>query len=102
MAHARAWLARGADPLPALIAQAAVDAVQPDVVIARAAELGYSIVALLTTHQHWDHAGGNKVPAACAALRCASRAPAHRGPRRSSCPRWRCRAMAARATACPA
>ena len=39
---------------------AAVDAVEPAKVVAAAKEEGVSIVSVLTTHNHWDHAGGNE------------------------------------------
>ncbi|TMW68071.1 hypothetical protein Poli38472_007743 [Pythium oligandrum] len=39
---------------------AAVDPVEADKVYARAKELGVTIVSILTTHEHWDHAGGNE------------------------------------------
>jgi hydroxyacylglutathione hydrolase len=32
---------------------------QPDVVLKAAADLGLTLSAVLTTHKHWDHAGGN-------------------------------------------
>lgn len=38
---------------------AAVDPVEPDVVIAAAKNKGVQISTVLTTHSHWDHAGGN-------------------------------------------
>ncbi len=38
---------------------AAVDPVDPAKVVAAAAAHGVKIVSVLTTHQHWDHAGGN-------------------------------------------
>mmetsp|Transcript_10347 Transcript_10347/g.25891 ORF Transcript_10347/g.25891 Transcript_10347/m.25891 type:complete len:280 (-) Transcript_10347:156-995(-) len=37
----------------------AVDPVEAATVVARAAQEGISIVGILTTHKHWDHAGGN-------------------------------------------
>ena len=36
---------------------AAVDPVEPDKVVARVRALGARLVAILTTHHHWDHAG---------------------------------------------
>jgi len=39
---------------------AAVDPVQPDKVFAAAEKEGVNIAAVLTTHHHWDHAGGNE------------------------------------------
>lgn len=39
---------------------AIVDPVAPDTVLAAVAEEGVSLTNLLTTHHHWDHAGGNK------------------------------------------
>lgn len=41
-------------------AAAIVDPVQPDKAIASAKEDGVEISMVLTTHHHWDHAGGNK------------------------------------------
>uniref|UniRef100_K3W5L0 hydroxyacylglutathione hydrolase n=1 Tax=Globisporangium ultimum (strain ATCC 200006 / CBS 805.95 / DAOM BR144) TaxID=431595 RepID=K3W5L0_GLOUD len=38
---------------------AAIDPVEPEKVLARANELGVKITSILTTHSHWDHAGGN-------------------------------------------
>lgn len=38
---------------------AAVDAVEPDKIIAAAEKEGCEITHVLTTHSHWDHAGGN-------------------------------------------
>lgn len=38
---------------------AAIDPVEPDKVLARANDLGVKITSILTTHSHWDHAGGN-------------------------------------------
>lgn len=38
---------------------AAIDAVEPEKVLARAKQLGVTITTILTTHSHWDHAGGN-------------------------------------------
>lgn len=38
---------------------AAVDPVEPDIVIAAAKKVGVEIKTILTTHSHWDHAGGN-------------------------------------------
>ncbi|TYZ59028.1 hypothetical protein PybrP1_005253 [[Pythium] brassicae (nom. inval.)] len=40
---------------------AAIDPVEPEKVLARAKELGVAITTILTTHSHWDHAGGNGV-----------------------------------------
>ncbi|KAJ0401956.1 hypothetical protein P43SY_002003 [Pythium insidiosum] len=39
---------------------AAVDPVDADKVVARAQALGVTITTILTTHSHWDHAGGNE------------------------------------------
>ncbi|GLD95826.1 hypothetical protein PINS_up004504 [Pythium insidiosum] len=39
---------------------AAVDPVDADKVLARAQALGVKITTILTTHSHWDHAGGNE------------------------------------------
>uniref|UniRef100_A0A7S1G503 hydroxyacylglutathione hydrolase n=1 Tax=Bicosoecida sp. CB-2014 TaxID=1486930 RepID=A0A7S1G503_9STRA len=39
---------------------AAVDAVEPAKVEAAAAAAGVSVELVLTTHNHWDHAGGNE------------------------------------------
>eukprot|EP00730_Choanoeca_flexa_P017382 TRINITY_DN8363_c0_g1_i2.p1 TRINITY_DN8363_c0_g1~~TRINITY_DN8363_c0_g1_i2.p1 ORF type:complete len:260 (+),score=53.73 TRINITY_DN8363_c0_g1_i2:136-915(+) len=36
-----------------------IDPVEPDKVLAAAQQHGVSISAVLTTHSHWDHAGGN-------------------------------------------
>mmetsp|Transcript_20998 Transcript_20998/g.39402 ORF Transcript_20998/g.39402 Transcript_20998/m.39402 type:complete len:267 (-) Transcript_20998:208-1008(-) len=38
---------------------AAVDPVEPKKVLAAAAKEGLTITHILTTHSHWDHAGGN-------------------------------------------
>lgn len=38
---------------------AVVDPVQPDKCISAAKEHGVTITTVLTTHSHWDHAGGN-------------------------------------------
>lgn len=38
---------------------AAIDPVEPEKVLTRAKELGVAITTILTTHSHWDHAGGN-------------------------------------------
>lgn len=38
---------------------AAVDPVEPDKIVAEAARLGVRISIVLTTHHHFDHAGGN-------------------------------------------
>lgn len=32
---------------------------EPEKVIAKAKEVGVEITTVLTTHNHWDHAGGN-------------------------------------------
>jgi hydroxyacylglutathione hydrolase len=37
----------------------AVDPVDPERIISVAKENGYTITCILTTHSHWDHAGGN-------------------------------------------
>lgn len=37
----------------------AVDPVEPEKILEKASELDVQIVAVLTTHHHWDHAGGN-------------------------------------------
>jgi glyoxylase-like metal-dependent hydrolase (beta-lactamase superfamily II) len=34
---------------------------QPDLILDTAAAMGVHINTVLTTHKHWDHAGGNKV-----------------------------------------
>ncbi|PKA61798.1 Hydroxyacylglutathione hydrolase cytoplasmic [Apostasia shenzhenica] len=39
---------------------AAVDPVEPEKVIGKAREIGADLKLVLTTHHHWDHAGGNK------------------------------------------
>jgi len=39
---------------------AIVDPVEPDTVIKAVAEEGVKLTTVLTTHHHWDHAGGNK------------------------------------------
>lgn len=39
---------------------AAVDPVEVDRVLAAASAAGVTITKVLTTHKHWDHAGGNK------------------------------------------
>jgi len=39
---------------------AAVDPAEPDKVLAAAAREGVEIKYILTTHHHWDHAGGNE------------------------------------------
>ncbi|EME26560.1 Hydroxyacylglutathione hydrolase, mitochondrial [Galdieria sulphuraria] len=39
---------------------AAVDPVEPTKVTRAAEEEGVSLVAVLTTHKHWDHSGGNE------------------------------------------
>ena len=39
---------------------AAVDPVEPEKVLAAAAEVGVRIDCVLTTHHHWDRAGGNE------------------------------------------
>ena len=39
---------------------AAVDAVEPTKVLAAAKEEGVTVESVLTTHNHWDHAGGNE------------------------------------------
>lgn len=38
---------------------AAVDAVEPEKVLAAAKEEGCEVSVVLTTHNHWDHSGGN-------------------------------------------
>eukprot|EP01127_Copromyxa_protea_P017985 TRINITY_DN5562_c1_g1_i1.p1 TRINITY_DN5562_c1_g1~~TRINITY_DN5562_c1_g1_i1.p1 ORF type:complete len:271 (-),score=48.11 TRINITY_DN5562_c1_g1_i1:41-826(-) len=38
---------------------AVIDPVEPEKVLARAKELGVEVTTVLTTHSHWDHAGGN-------------------------------------------
>jgi hydroxyacylglutathione hydrolase len=38
---------------------AVVDPVEPDTVVAAVEEEGLTLTHLLTTHHHWDHAGGN-------------------------------------------
>merc|ERR1712004_391013 len=44
---------------PATKQAAIVDPVDPDSVIAAVEEEGVTLTTLLTTHHHWDHAGGN-------------------------------------------
>ncbi|KAK4318225.1 hypothetical protein Pmani_010762 [Petrolisthes manimaculis] len=39
---------------------AVVDPVEPKTVLAAVEEAGVSLTTVLTTHHHWDHAGGNK------------------------------------------
>ncbi|CAK8695928.1 hydroxyacylglutathione hydrolase, mitochondrial-like [Clavelina lepadiformis] len=39
---------------------AAVDPVEPDKIIKAAADEGVKLTTVLTTHHHWDHAGGNE------------------------------------------
>lgn len=39
---------------------AVVDPVDPDSVLAAVEEEGVELTTILTTHHHWDHAGGNK------------------------------------------
>ncbi|XP_072959464.1 hydroxyacylglutathione hydrolase cytoplasmic [Typha angustifolia] len=39
---------------------AAVDPVEPDKIVQAAAEIGAYLKLVLTTHHHWDHAGGNE------------------------------------------
>lgn len=39
---------------------AAVDPVDPDVILNAVEEEGVDLATILTTHHHWDHAGGNK------------------------------------------
>jgi hydroxyacylglutathione hydrolase len=39
---------------------ACVDPVEPAKIIAAANECGATITHVLTTHSHWDHAGGNE------------------------------------------
>nr|CAD1828898.1 unnamed protein product [Ananas comosus var. bracteatus] len=39
---------------------AAVDPVEPEKVLRSAAEIGADLKFVLTTHHHWDHAGGNE------------------------------------------
>ena len=39
---------------------AIVDPVEPDTVMAAVEEEGVELTTVLTTHHHWDHAGGNK------------------------------------------
>lgn len=39
---------------------AAVDPVEPPKVVRAAEEEGVQLVAVLTTHKHWDHSGGNE------------------------------------------
>lgn len=38
---------------------AAIDPVEPEAVLAAAAQHKVQITHILTTHSHWDHAGGN-------------------------------------------
>lgn len=42
---------------------AAVDPAEAHLVLAKAAEEGVTITSVLTTHHHWDHAGGNNAMA---------------------------------------
>lgn len=44
---------------PATQQAAIVDPVDPDSVVAAVKEEGVTLTTLLTTHHHWDHAGGN-------------------------------------------
>merc|ERR1712012_446920 len=44
---------------PATNQAAIVDPVDPDSVVAAIEEEGVTLTTLLTTHHHWDHAGGN-------------------------------------------
>ncbi|PKU63576.1 hydroxyacylglutathione hydrolase cytoplasmic [Dendrobium catenatum] len=39
---------------------AAVDPVEPEKIIRKASEIGADLKLVLTTHHHWDHAGGNE------------------------------------------
>ncbi|XP_078159940.1 metallo-hydrolase/oxidoreductase superfamily protein [Carex rostrata] len=39
---------------------AAVDPVEPEKILHAASEIGASVKYVLTTHHHWDHAGGNE------------------------------------------
>ena len=39
---------------------AVVDPVKPDKILSVCAEKGLEVKTVLTTHSHWDHAGGNK------------------------------------------
>nr|XP_029118190.1 hydroxyacylglutathione hydrolase cytoplasmic isoform X3 [Elaeis guineensis] len=39
---------------------AAVDPVEPKKIIESAKEIGAELKLVLTTHHHWDHAGGNE------------------------------------------
>jgi len=39
---------------------AIIDPVEPDTVLAAVKEEGVNLTTVLTTHHHWDHAGGNK------------------------------------------
>ncbi|KAJ4831383.1 Hydroxyacylglutathione hydrolase cytoplasmic [Turnera subulata] len=39
---------------------AAVDPVEPDKILNAAADHGVQLTSVLTTHHHWDHAGGNE------------------------------------------
>jgi len=39
---------------------AIIDPVEPDIVIKAVKEEGVNLTTILTTHHHWDHAGGNK------------------------------------------
>ena len=39
---------------------AIVDPVEPETVLAAVEEEGVELTTVLTTHHHWDHAGGNK------------------------------------------
>lgn len=39
---------------------AIVDPVDPETVVAAAQSAGVKLTTVLTTHHHWDHAGGNE------------------------------------------
>ena len=39
---------------------AIIDPVEPDTVMEAVREEGVKLTTILTTHHHWDHAGGNK------------------------------------------
>lgn len=43
----------------ATMTAAAVDPVEPDKVLQAAKDTGVTVTTILTTHSHWDHAGGN-------------------------------------------
>ena len=38
-----------------------VDGAEPEKIVAKVTEVGANVVGVLSTHHHWDHAGGNSV-----------------------------------------